>query len=38
LIGGWKQVFSSSTWTLTYREALALEQTRVSDEVPALDK
>ncbi|MBC7877604.1 MAG: hypothetical protein H7Y59_10585 [Anaerolineales bacterium] len=34
LIGGWQQVFSSSTWTLTYREALALEQIKVNDELP----
>jgi len=26
LVGGWQQVFSSSAWTLTYRETLALEQ------------
>jgi hypothetical protein len=45
LIGGWKEVFSSSTWTLTYREALALEKTRanaeptanVAGELPASD-
>jgi len=37
LIGGWQQVFSSSAWTLTYREALALEQVRVNDELPAPD-
>lgn len=37
LIGGWQQVFSSSVWTLTYREALALEQTRVNGELPASD-
>jgi hypothetical protein len=30
LIGGWRQVFSSNVWTLTYREALALEQTKVT--------
>jgi hypothetical protein len=38
LIGGWHQVFSSSAWTLTYREALALEQTRASGELPASDE
>ena len=37
LISGWQKVFSSSTWTLTYREALALEQVRVNDELPAPD-
>lgn len=37
LIGGWKQVFSSSVWTLTYRETLALEQTKVNGGLPALD-
>jgi hypothetical protein len=45
LISGWHQVFSSSTWTLTYREALALEQTKangkplanVDAEPPTLD-
>ncbi|MBI5032883.1 MAG: hypothetical protein HZB51_20365 [Chloroflexi bacterium] len=30
LIGGWRQVFSSGVWTLTYREVLALEQTKVT--------
>ena len=37
LISGWQKVFSSSAWTLTYREALALEQMRVNDELPAPD-
>ena len=37
LIGGWQQVFSSSAWTLTYREALALEQIKKNDELPAPD-
>lgn len=37
LIGGWQQVFSSSAWTLTYREVLALEQMRMNDEFPASD-
>jgi len=37
LIGGWQKVFSSSAWTLTYREALALEQIKVNDELPPLD-
>lgn len=32
LIGGWQQVFSTSVWTLTYREALALEQTKSNGE------
>jgi hypothetical protein len=32
LISGWQHVFSSSTWTLTYREALALEQIQVNAE------
>ena len=36
LIGGWQKVFSSSAWTLTYREALALEQIKVNDEHPPL--
>jgi hypothetical protein len=27
-ISGWQQVFSSSAWTLTYREVLALETTK----------
>jgi hypothetical protein len=36
LIGGWQNVFSSSTWTLTYREALALEQIK-ADVEPAAD-
>ena len=35
LIGGWQQVFSSTAWTLTYREALALEQTKANGELPA---
>jgi hypothetical protein len=37
LIGGWQKVFSSSAWTLTYREALALEQIKVKDELPPSD-
>ena len=37
LIGDWKQVFSGSVWTLTYREVLALEQTKVNGELPAID-
>lgn len=36
LIGGWQNVFSSSTWTLTYREALALEQIK-TDVEPAVE-
>ena len=35
LIGGWQKVFSSSAWTLTYREALALEQVKANGELPA---
>lgn len=35
LLGGWRQVFTSSTWTLTYREALALAKTKETDELPA---
>lgn len=38
LVQGWMEVFSSSTWTLTYREALALAQANGdhdSDELPA---
>ncbi len=35
LIGAWKQVFSGSVWTLTYREVLALQQTKVNSELPA---
>ena len=38
LIGGWKQVFTSSAWTLTYREALVLEQGQVNDSLPAPDE
>ncbi|MDQ3004686.1 MAG: hypothetical protein M3R47_04795 [Chloroflexota bacterium] len=37
LIGGWQKVFSASAWTLTYREALALEQIKVNDELPPSD-
>ena len=37
LIGGWQKVFSSSAWTLTYREALALEQTKANGELPVAD-
>jgi len=37
LIGGWQKVFSSSAWTLTYREALALEQIKVNDELSPSD-
>lgn len=32
--GGWEQVFTSSTWTLTYREALALAKTKENGELP----
>jgi hypothetical protein len=35
LIGGWQQVFYTSAWTLTYREALVLEQVKVNDDLPA---
>jgi uncharacterized membrane protein len=34
LIGGWVQIFSSSVWTLTYREMKALESVALA-EVPA---
>ncbi|MEO7838928.1 MAG: hypothetical protein ABIU06_06230 [Anaerolineales bacterium] len=37
LIGGWQKVFSSSTWTLTYREALALEKINATDDLPPSD-
>ncbi|HVF24586.1 MAG TPA: hypothetical protein VNA23_01780 [Anaerolineales bacterium] len=37
LIGGWQKVFSSSAWTLTYRETLALEKINVIDELPPSD-
>ncbi len=37
LIGGWQKVFSSSAWTLTYREALALETIKVNGELPVSD-
>ena len=37
LIGGWQKVFSSSAWTLTYREALALELIKVNAELPRSD-
>jgi len=35
LIGGWQKVFSSTAWTLTYREALAMEQMKESGKLPA---
>ncbi len=35
LVGGWHQVFSSSAWTLTYREVLALEKTKQNGELPS---
>ena len=35
LIGGWQKVFSSTTWTLTYREALAMEQMKEDSKLPA---
>ena len=38
LITGWLKVYSSSAWTLTYREARALEQVKATDELPAPDK
>jgi len=34
LVGGWQQVFSSSAWTLTYREVLALAKTKENGELP----
>ena len=34
LIGGWQKVFSTTAWTLTYREALAMEQTKENGELP----
>jgi hypothetical protein len=34
-IRGLKQVFTSSVWTLTYREVLALAKTKEPDELPA---
>ena len=37
LIGGWQKVFSSTSWTLTYREAVALEKINVIDELPPSD-
>ncbi len=37
LIGGWHQIFSSSTWTLTYREALALEQIQANTQPSVSD-
>jgi hypothetical protein len=35
LIGGWGKVFSSTAWTLTYREALALQKMEGDGELPA---
>ena len=35
LVGGWQQIFTSSTWTLTYRETLALEKTNGKSEPSA---
>jgi hypothetical protein len=35
LIGGWQKVFSSTAWTLTYREALAMEQVKEDGNLPA---
>ena len=35
LIGGWQKVFSSTTWTLTYREALAMGQMKENGKLPA---
>lgn len=35
LFGGWQQVFSSTTWTLTYREALAMDHVKENGELPA---
>jgi hypothetical protein len=32
LVSGWHKVFSSSAWTLTYREVLALEKTKENGE------
>ena len=35
IINGWMQVFTSSTWTLTYRETVALENTNGQGDAPA---
>jgi hypothetical protein len=32
LLGGWQKIYSSSAWTLAYREVLALEKTKDSSE------
>lgn len=35
LVSGWRQIFSSSAWTLTYREAVAMENTKQNGELSA---
>jgi hypothetical protein len=35
LINGWKMIFSSTAWTLSYREVLALDQTKQNGDQPA---
>jgi hypothetical protein len=35
LIGGWVQVFSSSVWTLTFRELKTLENLAPAPALPA---
>jgi hypothetical protein len=35
LVSGWHQIFSSSAWTLSYREVLALDKTKQNGELPA---
>lgn len=35
LIRGWQLIFTSSTWTLTYREAVALENVKPAGDLPA---
>ncbi len=35
LIGGWQKIFSSTAWTLTYREVLAVEYTKANGGLPA---
>jgi hypothetical protein len=36
LVGGWLQIYTSSVWTLTYREITALDTPDVVAETPAL--
>jgi hypothetical protein len=37
LLGGWQKIYSSSAWTLAYREVIAMEKITASDEPAAVE-